>query len=130
MTDYDKARKALQGVVRDLERVNTQAATSLEEGFEETLTIHRLGIPPVLRMSFATTNLIESSFSYVRKVLHNVKRWQTNRPQARRWISAASLQLEKRYRRVKGCKSMSVLRSALEAAEASKKGGPQQVNAA
>ena len=130
MTDYDKARKALQGVVRDLERVNTQAAASLEEGFEETLTIHRLGIPPVLRVSFATTNLIESSFSYVRKVLHNVKRWQTNSPQAQRWIAAASLQLEKRYRRIKGCKSMSVLRSALEAAEAIKKGGAQQVNAA
>jgi transposase-like protein len=129
MMDYDKARKALQGVVRDLERVNTQAAASLEEGFEETLTIHRLGIPSVLRTSFATTNLIESSFSYVRKVLHNVKRWQTNSPQAQRWIAAASLQLEKRYRRVKGCKSMSVLRSALET-EALKKGGAQQVNAA
>jgi transposase-like protein len=129
MTEYDKARKALQGVVRDLERVNAQAAASLEEGFEETLTIHRLGIPPVLRVSFATTNLIESSFSYVRKVLHNVKRWQTNSSQAQRWIAAAALQLEKRYRRIKGCKSMSVLRSALET-EALKKGGAQQVNAA
>jgi len=47
-----------------------------------------------------------------------------------RWIAAAALQLDKRYRRIKGCKSMSVLRSAVEAAEASKKGGAQQVNAA
>jgi transposase-like protein len=130
MTEYDKARRALQGVVRDLERVNAQAAASLEEGFEETLTLHRLGIPPVLRVSFATTNLIESSFSYVRRVLRNVKRWQTNSPQAQRWIAAATLQLEKRYRRIRGCKSMSVLRSALEAAEAVKRGGAQQVNAA
>jgi transposase-like protein len=129
MTDYDQARKALRGVVRDLERVNAQAAGSLEEGFEETLTLHRLGIPPVLRKSFQTTNLIESSFSFVRKVLRNVKRWQTNGTQAQRWIAAAALQLEKRFRRVTGCKSMSVLRSALET-EALKKGGARQVSAA
>ena len=129
MTDYDQARKALQSVVRDLERVNIQAAASLEEGFEETLTLHRLGIPPALRASFQTTNLIESSFSYVRRVLRNVKRWQTNSTQAQRWIAAAALQLRKRFRRIRGYKSMSVLRSALEA-EALKTGKSQQVNAA
>ena len=129
MTDYDEARKALRSVVRDLQRINIQAAGSLEEGFEETLTLHRLGVPPVLRVSFATTNLIESSFSYVRKVLRNVKRWQTNTAQAQRWIAAASLQVQKRFRRIRGYKSMSVLRSALEA-EAVKKGRTQQVSAA
>jgi putative transposase len=79
MTDYDQARDALRSVVRDLERINVQAAGSLEEGFEETLTLHRLGIPPVVRVSFSTTNLIESSFSYVRKILRTVKHWQTNK---------------------------------------------------
>lgn len=129
MTDYDDARKALQGVLRELQRINIQAAESLEEGFEETLTLHRLGIPPVLRVSFSTTNLIESSFSYVRTVLRNVKRWQTNSSQARRWIAAASLQLQKRFRRIRGCKSMSVLRSALET-EAAKKAGLRKSNVA
>lgn len=122
MTDYDKAQNALRSVVRELGRINIQAAGSLEEGFEETLTLHRLGIPPILRISFATTNLIESSFSYVRKVLRNVKRWQTNSTQAQRWIAAASLALQRRFRRISGYKSMSVLRSALEA-EAAKKAG-------
>ena len=129
MTGYDEARKALHGVVRDLQRINIQAAASLEEGFEETLTLHRLEIPPVLRRSFQTTNLIESSFSYVRKVLRNVKRWQTNSSQAQRWIAAAALQLQRRFRRINGSKSMSVLRSALEA-EAMNKGGSRQVSAA
>jgi transposase-like protein len=128
MTDYDKAQKALRAVVRDLERLNSQAAGSLEEGFEETLTLHRLGIPPILRVSFATTNLIESSFSYVRKVLRNVKRWQTNSTQAQRWIAAASRALQRRFRRIRGCKSMSVLRSALEA-EAAKKAGAKNTAA-
>jgi transposase-like protein len=129
MTEYDAARRALAGVVKDLGRINIQAAASLEEGFEETLTLHRLGIPPVLRVSLQTTNLIESSFSYVRKVLRNVKRWQTNSTQAQRWIAAAALQLQKRFRRIRGYKSMSVLRSALEG-EALKKGRAQQVSAA
>jgi transposase-like protein len=115
MTGYDDARKALQGVVQDLERVNVQAAESLEEGFEETLTLHRLGLPEILRKSFSTTNLIESPFSFVRRVLRNVKRWQTNTDQARRWIAAAALQIQRRFRKLKGHRSMSVLRSALEA---------------
>jgi transposase-like protein len=124
MTDYDDARKALRNVVRDLEGVNVQAAESLEEGFEETLTLHRLGLPEILRKSFCTTNLIESPFSFVRKVLRNVKRWQTNTDQAQRWIAAAALQMQKRFRKIKGYRSMSVLRSALKA-EAEKKDSKQ-----
>ena len=115
MTGYDDARKALQDVVQDLERVNVQAAESLEEGFEETLTLHRLGLPEILRKSFSTTNLIESPFSFVRRVLRNVKRWQTNTDQARRWIAAAALQMQRRFRKLKGHRSMTVLSSALEA---------------
>lgn len=129
MTDYDDARKALQSVVRDLERVNTKAAESLREGFEESLTLHRLGLPAVLRKSLQTTNLIESPFSFVRKVLRNVKRWQRSGAQAERWIAAATVQMEKRFRRINGCHSLSVLRSALEA-DVAKKGGSQQATAA
>jgi transposase-like protein len=120
MSAYDDARKALRDVVRDLERVNVQAAQSLQEGFEETLTLHRLALPEILRKSFSTTNLIESPFSFVRKVLRNVKRWQSNTDQAQRWIATAALQMHRRFRRLKGYRSMTVLRSALEA-EAKKK---------
>lgn len=124
MTGYDDARIALRDVVRELGRVNVQAAESLEEGFEETLTLHRLGLPEILRKSFSTTNLIESPFSFVRKVLRNVKRWQTNTNQAQRWIAAAALQMQGRFRKIRGYRSMSVLRSALEA-EAEKKDSKQ-----
>lgn len=116
MNDYDDARKALRGVVRDLQRINLTAAESLEEGFEETLTLHRLGIPSVLRVSFSTTNLIESSFSRVRTVMRNVKRWRSGTNQTQRWTATALLEAEKRFRKVKGYKSMSVLKSTLEGA--------------
>mgnify|MGYP001586081483 CR=1 FL=1 len=85
MNSYDDARSALTNVIRELGRVNTSAAESLEEGFEETLTLHRLGIPPCLRTSFATTNLIESPFSHVRTVMRNVKRWRKGTTQTQRW---------------------------------------------
>jgi transposase-like protein len=129
MTEYEPARRALSAVVRDLGRINVQAAVSLEEGFEETLTLHRLGVPPVLRVHLQTTNMIESPFSYARRVMHNVKRWRPNTNQAARWIAAGLLQAEKRMRRIKGYKSMAVLRTALEA-EAVTKAGVKQINAA
>ena len=46
-------------------QLNPSAARSLEEGLEETLTIHRLKLPELLRRSLATTNIIESVFSGV-----------------------------------------------------------------
>lgn len=115
MTDYDDARSALSSVIRELGRLNISAAQSLEEGFEETLTLHRLEIPPCLRTSFATTNLIESPFSHVRTVMRNVKRWRKGTTQTERWTATALLEAEKRFRKVRGYKSMSVLIAALEA---------------
>ena len=129
MTEYDAARRALSGVVKELGRINIQAAASLEEGFEETLTLHRLGVPPVLRVHLATTNLIESPFNHVRRVMRNVKRWRPNTNQAARWVASGLLQAERRMRRIIGYRSMSVLRSALEA-EAVQKAEVQQTNAA
>jgi transposase-like protein len=116
MNSYADARSALTNVIRELGRVNTSAAESLQGGFEETLTLHRLEIPQCLRTSFATTNLIESPFSHVRTVMRNVKRWRKGSTQTERWTATALLEAEKRFRRVRGYKSMSVLIAALEAA--------------
>jgi transposase-like protein len=58
MTTYENAHQALRRLVGELGRINVSAANSLEEGLEETLTIHRLGLPDILRKSFSTTNLI------------------------------------------------------------------------
>jgi hypothetical protein len=43
MNNYAEAKEALQKIFRQLERINLSAARSLEEGLEETLTVHRLG---------------------------------------------------------------------------------------
>jgi transposase-like protein len=113
MNDYSKALEAIQGVLRYLERLNDQAAASLREGMEETLTIHRLELPDVLRRSLLSTNIIESAFSRYRDVTRNVKRWM-NADQKRRWAATALLEAERSFRRIKGCRSMSVLIAAIE----------------
>lgn len=50
---------------------------SLEDGFEETITVVRLGIPPQLRTALATTNPIETAFSISGTVTKRVKRGVT-----------------------------------------------------
>ncbi len=52
MTEYDKAIKELRKVHDWLASINQEAAASLDEGMEETLTINRLSLPPQLRRIF------------------------------------------------------------------------------
>jgi transposase-like protein len=63
MRDYEPARRALGQLHRELMDLNPSAARSLEEGMEETLTVHRLGVPDQLRRTLACTNVIESAFT-------------------------------------------------------------------
>ena len=102
---YQDAKRALNQIHRELMEVNPSAARSLEEGLEETLTVHRLGVPTELRRVLRTTNPIESAFSRVRTVCRNVKRWRDGN-QRERWISSALIFAEQRFRRVVGCQAM------------------------
>ena len=47
---------------RELMDLNPSAARSLDEGMEETLTVHRLHVPMQLRKTLASTNFIETAF--------------------------------------------------------------------
>ena len=55
-----EAEKALLTVRKELMLMNQSAAASLDEGIEETLTLHRLGLAEELGESFSTTNCLES----------------------------------------------------------------------
>lgn len=105
MTSYPDAKQELEKLVEELEEINASAARSLEEGLEETLTLHRLGVSPSLRRSLRSTNLIESCFSMTKKFTRNVKNWK-NGNMVLRWGGTMLLQAEKRFRRVKGFRSM------------------------
>ncbi len=111
---YADAKRALQRMVTDLRVVNESAARSLEEGLEETLTLHRLDVVAELGTSFKTTNLLESVMARVEAKTERVDRWRTS-DQKLRWCAAALLAVEKQFRRVKGCAHLPLLERALSA---------------
>jgi transposase-like protein len=112
MNNYAEAKAALEKIFRQLERINPSAARSLEEGLEETLTVHRLGIGAVLRRKLATTNPIESCLSTVQRVARNVKRWREGN-QPLRWTATGLLEAEKKFRRIKGFQELLLLKERL-----------------
>ncbi len=109
---YEEAKAALESLKPELKLMNQSAATSLEEGLEETLTLHRLGMLPFLKRSFRTTNCIEALNSRTGELTRKVRRWN-NSPQRHRWVAAALLDIEPRLRRVSGYKHLPLLRQAL-----------------
>jgi len=119
LEDYAAAKQALDTLHRELMELNPSAARSLGEGLEETLTVHRLHVPPQLRKSLASTNVIESAFSIVERVCANVKRWHGG-DQRERWVGSGLLVAEKQFRRVQGHKQIPVLLRELEAVAPSK----------
>ena len=108
MTNYAEAKVELEKIVRQLERINPSAAHSLEEGLEETLTVHRLGVGERLRRTLSSTNPIESCLSTVERVARNVKRWREG-DQSLRWTATGLLEAEKRFHRIKGYREIGVL---------------------
>lgn len=106
------ARRALEQIHRELERINPSAARSLEEGMEETLTVHKLRMPQMLRKSLASTNIIESAFSVAEELCRRVKRWREG-DHRERWAGSALLLAESKFRRVKGYKQIPQLLGAL-----------------
>ena len=112
-TDYDQALKGLKTTARWLERLNPDAAASLREGMEETLTVVRLGVPELLRRTLATTNPIESAFSVAENVTRRVKCWREG-DMRQRWCIAGLMRAESKFHRVKGHRHMAQLLRALD----------------
>jgi len=112
---YAEAKAALSRLQRELEQRNQSAAASLAEGFEETLTLHRLGVYELLGQSFKTTNCIESVNALVEERCAKVDHWKSSN-QRHRWLATALLDIEPRLRRVKGYQHLAKLQTALRRA--------------
>jgi putative transposase len=114
----DAARRQLRRLAAWLEQNgHGEAAASLREGLEETLTVLKLGLPPRLRRFFATTNAIENLIGTLRHVARNVKRWRDG-TMIRRWVGLGVLRAAARFRRIKGHGDLAVLATALRPAAA------------
>ena len=109
---YEKARATLKKVRAELGLINQSAVGSLDEGFEETLTVHRLGLFEELRQSFTTTNCIENLNSLIGQRTDKIDCWR-NSEQKHRWLATAALEIEPRLRKVRGHRQLTNLREAL-----------------
>jgi transposase-like protein len=102
MNDLAEARAAIDALLRELDRLSAPAAASLREGLEDTMTLHRLGIPPEIRTRLNTTNAIENIFSVLRDQVRRVKNWNSGPKMRQRWAAAVLLDAEQRFNRIKG----------------------------
>ncbi len=96
----------------ELALLNASAVASLDEGLEETLTLHRLGVFAELGVSLKTTNVLESIHARVESRTAKVDHWK-NSDQKRRWLATALLDLEPELRLVKNYRALPLLRAAL-----------------
>jgi len=110
---YARAKRALKKVRSALKLLNESAVASLDEGFEETLTLHRLGLFQELGRSFKTTNCIENLNALIANRTGKVDCWK-NSEQKHRWLATALLEIEPRLRKVCGHRQLVRLRSALQ----------------
>jgi transposase-like protein len=110
---YAEARAALLDLRRELQPINRSAAASLEEGLEETLTLHRLGVFGLLGRSLKTTNCLESLNAQLGQLTDKVDRWRTS-DQKHRWVASAVLAIEPRLRRIKGYRYLAQLHAVLQ----------------
>lgn len=109
---YEEARQDLRKIRGELELINQSAVTSLDEGFEETLTLHRLGMFSLLGRSLKTTNCLESINAMAEERCCKVDRWK-NSSQKQRWLASALIDIEPRLRKILGHRHLPKLRDAI-----------------
>ena len=110
---YEAAKGALLKLKGELKLMNQSAVRSLEEGFEETLTLHHLGLFEELGTSLKTTNLIESINAGLGQRTDKVDRWR-NSDQKQRWVASALLDIERGLRKIKGYRHLPRLKEVLK----------------
>jgi putative transposase len=108
----EEGQKRLEQLARYLERDYEQAAKSLREGVAELFTLQRLNVPPSLWKCLATTNLVESPQSGVRKRTLKISRWR-DQAMAERWAAAAWLVTERHFHKLDGHRDLWALANLL-----------------
>jgi transposase-like protein len=115
--NFERAKRMLNALARQLERKHPSAAASLREGLDETLTVMRFELPTGLQRVLSTTNAIEFVNSRIRKTTHNVTKWNGG-TMVLRWVAVALVEVSKTFRKLSGYKAMPKLVDALRAHEA------------
>ena len=105
---YEAAKAKLTGIANNLEYRYPKAAASLLEGLEETLTVHRLKIPGMIRETLCSTNPMESANSACRGIIRRVSNFKDG-GMALRHVAAGFMEAERGFHRIKGYKQLPML---------------------
>ncbi len=111
-----RAKQQLENLARRLRDDHPGAASSLEEGLDDTLTVMAFGLPEWLERTLSTTNAIENLVGSARDLGRRVKRWRDARMIVR-WIATACIEAEKRFHRVRDHKGLKLLVAALRSGD-------------
>ena len=99
--DAPRGKQRLKELAKDLKAQHPDAAASVLEGLDEMFTITELGITGELARCLATTNVIESPNSAVRRVSGRVTNYK-DAEMALRWTAAGFLEAEKTFKKLRG----------------------------
>lgn len=110
--DATEATRKLDLLARELDMRYPTAAKSLREGLSETLTVHKLKVPGVLRKTLSSTNAIESANSVCAGVIRRVTNFKTGEA-ALRQAAAGFMEAERGFRRIKGYRELPLLAAEL-----------------
>jgi putative transposase len=113
LTDPELAKQRLELLAGELDHTWPDAAGSLREGLDDTLTLTRLAITRQLAKTLCSTNPCESMIEIVRYTQRNVKRWQDG-DMRKRWTAAGMLVAEQQFRRIIGYRDLAKLVIAVE----------------
>ena len=110
---YRKAKQELNTLQEELEKDGYPAAArSLEEGMEDTLTLHRLGVSANLRPYLRTTNIMESINATVKERFRKIRRWNHSE-QCHRWVVLGLLEAETKMQNIPRKGDLAKLKKAL-----------------
>jgi transposase-like protein len=99
--DAARGKQRLKELAKDLKAQYPDAAGSVLEGLDEMFTITDLRITGELARCLATTNVIESPNSVVRRVSGRVTNYK-DAEMALRWTAAGFIEAEKSFKKVRG----------------------------
>jgi len=106
--DAPRGKQRLKELAKDLKAQHPDAAASVLEGLDEMFTITDLGITGELARCLATTNVIESPNSVVRRVSGRVTNYK-DVEMALRWTAAGFLEAEKSFKKLRGYADLKTL---------------------
>ena len=108
-------KQRLRELAKDLKAQHPDAAASVLEGMDEMFTITELGLTGELARCLATTNVIESPNSVVRRVSGRVTNYK-DAEMALRWTAAGFIEAEKSFKKLRGYADLKILINSLRPA--------------